>query len=289
MSSFKFQAIGTSWQIDIYESISKAEELRIKRKVLSQIEKFDKSFSRFRNDSWVVKNSKVTGTVTLPKHGYKLLSIYKSFFNASNGLFTPLIGKTLEDAGYDASYTLKPKENIFRPPSFDEAIEFDDKEIIFKKNLLLDFGAAGKGFLVDLVSNLLKNDGIEQYCIDASGDILHKDTHCIRVGLENPADPTLAIGVCELKNQSICGSSGSRRKWSKYHHTINPFTLKSPEDVKAVWVIADSCALADGLATSLFLDPNPKHYNNFNFEYVLLYKDNTAEKSKDFPGELFTS
>jgi thiamine biosynthesis lipoprotein len=109
------------------------------------------------------------------------------------------------------------------------------------------------------------------------------------VGLEHPDDPTLAIGVANVKNRSICGSSGSRRKWDRFHHTINPHTLTSPTEIKAVWTIADTCMLADILSTALFLDPQPDLYKDFNFEYVLLYKDNTAEKSKDFPGELFTS
>lgn len=286
MTSFSFQAIGTSWQIDI--SANKSVSLKIKDKVYKEIEEFDKYFSRFRSDSWVVKCSKSQLKSKLPPNAFDLLTLYKQFYNASGGLFTPLIGKTLEDAGYDSIYFLIPKHSIYKPPAFSKVIEFDKTSITFKANVLLDFGAAGKGFLVDLIAGILQSNGINEYCIDASGDILHKGNGKIRVGLEHPDDPTLAIGVWEIENKSICASSGNRRKWNKYHHTINPFTLESPTEVKAVWVVADNAAISDGLATCLFLDSKLANYKDFKFEYVLLYKDNTVLKSKGFSGELFT-
>ncbi len=288
MYSFKFSAIGTQWQIDFPNSTSKDKLPDLERKIHTRIEEFDLEYSRFRKDSWVTKNSKQTRKVAMPPDLFPMLSLYENVYSLSKGLVTPLIGRTLEEAGYDADYSLIPK-TLTHPPKFHEALEYDTEAITFKKDVLLDFGACGKGYLADIVSSLLEKGGIQEYCIDASGDIIQKGPEVLRVGLEHPDDPTMAIGVAEIKNQSICGSSGNRRKWDKFHHTINPITLSSPTEIKAVWTIAPSCLLADILATALFLDPHPEHYKDFSFEYVLLYKDNTAEKSKGFPGELFTS
>jgi thiamine biosynthesis lipoprotein len=288
MYSFKFPAIGTQWQIDFPNNTSKDKLPELERKIHKRIEEFDLEYSRFRKDSWVTKNSKQAGKVTIPNDLFPMLELYEEVYGLSEGLVTPMIGRTLEEAGYDADYSLVPK-TLTHPPKFHNAIEFNKETITFKEHVLLDFGACGKGYLADIVALIIEKNGIAEYCIDASGDILQKGPEVLRVGLEHPDDPTLAIGVANVKNRSICGSSGSRRKWDRFHHTINPHTLTSPTEIKAVWTIADTCMLADILSTALFLDPQPDLYKDFNFEYVLLYKDNTAEKSKDFPGELFTS
>lgn len=290
MTTFSFPAIGTQWQIDIYSPISSKKLSDLKIRVFARIEEFDQTYSRFKKNSWVIEASKKLHVPQIvPDDFPPLFSLYKSLYQASQGLCTPLIGKLLEQAGYDSDYSLSEK-TLTHPPALENAIQLKGGKIIFKEPVVLDFGAAGKGYLVDIVAKLLTESGIDSFCIDASGDILHKDLKDtkIRVGLEHPDDPALAIGVCELLNKSICGSAGNRRKWGNFHHTINPFTLQSPDEVKATWIVADNASLADGLATCLFLDPNPEHYRDFNFECVLLYKDNSAFISRNFPGELYT-
>lgn len=290
MTSFQFSAIGTQWQIDINSWVTESKLHGLKEKIFDRIESFDKNYSRFRNDSWVTENSYRKGISSVPDDFDNMFRLYEKLYQHSRGLFTPLIGSVMEQAGYDKNYSLKPKK-ITSPPALTQSLTYQKKNLEFKKKVLLDFGAAGKGYLVDIISNHLTDDGILDFTIDASGDIRHasKENKTIRVGLEHPNNPSVVIGVCELSNMSICGSSGSRRRWAEFHHTINPKTLTSPIDIIATWVIADSTILSDALATCLFLDPHPQHYKDFNFECVMLYKDNTAFKSDNFPGELFTS
>ena len=105
--------------------------------------------------------------------------------------------------------------------------------------------------------------------VNAGGDIRTKG-RTLRVGLENPADTTQAIGVAEISNISICGSAGNRRAWDKYTHIINPKTAKSPTETLAVWVVAESTILADGLTTALFFTEPNLLKDKFNFEFFLL-------------------
>ena len=289
MFPLKFDAIGTHWQIDISENVSKNKELRIKNQVIDRINLFDKTYSRFLPDSWVSSTASQKGTHTVPEDFQPLFEIYEKLNSTSNGLLTPLIGKVMEDAGYDRSYTLKQKKELVSPPSFTKTLKLEKNQLTVSENILLDFGAAGKGYLVDIIGELISNDGIKEFCIDAGGDIIVNGSEATRIGLEHPDDPTLAIGVAEIRDQSICGSSGNRRKWGNFHHTINPLTLKSPDEIKSVWVVADKAMVADALTTCLTLDPNPTNYIDFNFEYVMLYKDNRALKSPNFPGEIFSN
>ncbi len=272
----KFEAIGTGWEIDY-------TGLDMERNILDRIDEFDKTFSRFRPDSLVSKMSKKAGVYKMPADGWTMLSFYKDLYDQTDGLVTPLIGNVLEQAGYDASYSLKEK-TIEKPLSWDEALEITKETITIKKPVLLDFGAAGKGYLIDIVGDLLKNSGVSSFSIDAGGDILLSNFDST-IGLENPRDASQVIGTVKLSNGSIAGSSGNRRNWGKFHHIINPQTLKSTEDVEAVWTIGNSAMLADGLSTCLFFVDAKKM--SFNFEYLILYSDFTVKKSNNFPGEIY--
>lgn len=117
----------------------------------------------------------------------------------------------------------------------------------------LDFGAAGKGCLVDEVAEILEKAGVSEYVIDASGDIRQRGDEPQKIGLENPYDTTSVIGVANVQNTSLCASASNRRRWGNdLHHVLDGRTGQPTNNVVATWVVADSTMVADGLATALF-------------------------------------
>lgn len=285
----EFQAIGTSWVIDINQNITTEEESILFDKIMKRISEFDLAYSRFRDDSLVTKMSLVAGEYILPSDADKMISIYKKVYDVTNGLVTPLIGKILVDAGYDASYSLKEKP-LTKPLSWEETMVWQNPKLILNEPALLDFGAGGKGYLVDIVSEILEENGIKNYCVDASGDMRQRSFNqtTLKVGLENPKEPSEVIGVVQILNKSICGSSGNRRKWGNFHHIINPETLSSPKDIEAVWVVSDSTLLSDILTTALFFVKPEVVLKTFDFDYLIIYYDFSITKSEGFKAELFT-
>jgi len=287
-TSFKFEAIGTHWQIDIPQNTDPSKLNSIIEKTTDIIEDFDKAYSRFRADSIVTQMAHKKGKYLLPDNAKALLAFYKELYELTDHSFTPLIGQVLVDAGYDAAYSLTPKK-LYHPPIWEDVIDYDPPEIIMKKPALLDFGAAGKGYLIDIVSDFLKKEGLLYFCVDAGGDIFYynKNKEKLRVGLEHPDNPSQVIGVATIHNQSICASAGNRRKWGEFHHIMDPHTLSSTHQIKATWVIADTALLADAIATCLFF-VEAKKLQKYHFSYALIDKDNRLEASKNFPGEIFT-
>jgi len=222
----------------------------------------------------------------MPDDADKILSIYKKVYDATDGLVTPLIGQVLVDAGYDANYSLIPK-NLVKPLSWEEVLDWHKPVLKIKKPELLDFGAGGKGYLVDIVSEILESFRVNEYCVDAGGDMRQRG-EALAVGLEHPEDLESVIGVAKLTNKSLCGSAGNRRKWANYNHVINPETLTSPKDILAIWTLADDTLTADILTTALsFVSPSvlQKH---FKFDYLMFRADHTIEKSSGFDAEVFT-
>lgn len=285
-SHFSFEAIGTHWDIDIYEALSAEQEGALLSLIRDRIEQFEAIYSRFRPNSLVSKISQAAGKYTMPNDAAVLLAMYQELYTLTGGLFTPFMGQLLVDAGYDPQYSLKQHTELSAPPQWDEVMTYHHPILGVKKPFLFDFGAAGKGYLIDIVATLITKQGIAAFCIDAGGDILHRNDEALRVGLEHPDDTGKVIGVVELKNKSLCGSAGNRRKWQQFHHIINPQELASPKHILAVWVIADSTLLADALATCLFFVPY-SILQKYNFEYLLLRDDYSVERSTGFAAALY--
>ncbi len=287
MAQFTFEAIGTKWRIEARQDLSKEEEALIFSAIKDRIDSFDKAYSRFRADSLVTKMSKKAGNYPLPADAHKMISLYRDIYDLTGGLVTPLVGDLISDAGYDAEYSLKQKQELKAPLKWEEAIEFKSPDLLIKKPVLLDFGAAGKGYLIDLVAQVLEAHGVHEYSIDAGGDIIHRGKEPIRVGLEDPEDLSKVVGVYILGNRSIAGSAGNRRKWGDFTHIIDPKTLRSPTGIMAVWVVADTTILADALSTCLFFVDARSLAGKYRFEYALVRSDRSIEKSADFSGEIF--
>jgi len=283
-----FEAIGTHWDIQVRDVVAESDWKHLLERVDLRIQAFDGAYSRFRPDSLVTQMSRQAGAYNLPPDGYRLLHFYKQLYEVTSGKVTPLIGQVMADAGYDAAYSFQPKQ-LRRPPVWEKALRLNSKTLILKRPALLDFGAAGKGYLVDIVSAMLADAGLHNYIINAGGDILSRSKagESLSVGLENPFDTSEVVGITRLVNQSLCASSGSKRKWGKYHHVIDPTLLESTRTIIATWVIADDTMTADGIATALFFTDPALLRKEFKFSFAVLHEDMALHYSRDFPVQLF--
>ena len=281
--SLQFEAIGTYWSIET--DLPLPNEL--KEKIHSRIEAFDKTYSRFRGDSLISKIAKSAGIYTFPDDARELFEFYKKLYDTTDGKVTPLIGGMLEKAGYDAEYsfTPRPQERIL---SWDEVLDFNGNLLKVDAPVTIDVGAAGKGYLVDIICQLLDEAGFDEYVVDASGDIRHKGVFENKVGLEHPFEAGKVVGVIDIQNKSLCASAVNRRTWGDgQHHIFDPDLMTPTDEIIATWVVADSTMLADGIATALFFTEPAKLRKEFAYEFLRIHKDGAIDYSPAFEGKLF--
>lgn len=279
----QFDAIGTRWVIETAPLLS----VTVQRSIYRRVELFDKIYSRFRDDSLVGRLAKKSGTYTFPEDSIELIKWYRSLYEATDGAVTPLVGDTLSSLGYDKDYSFVQRE-VKRVESWEKSMSWHGATASIRQPVTLDFGAAGKGYLVDILGELLESQGVSEYVIDASGDVRQRGGTPQVIGLEHPDDPTRVIGTATLKNASLCASATNRRRWgSDLHHVIDARTAQPVRDVSATWVVAESTMIADGIATALFFAEPSSLQKCASFEYVRLFADGKVEYSKDFMGELF--
>lgn len=286
----RFAAIGTEWAIEFYNTSTSHITQKLQQSIQARIALFDHQYSRFRDDSLVARMARQAGIYRLPADAKPLLDMYHHLYQLTGGAVTPLIGQVLADAGYDAGYTLRP-QSLRQPPVWDDVLQYKYPELTLKKPALLDFGALGKGYLVDLLAQLLREQGIKAFCLDASGDMSYQQTgRYLEVGLEHPVRSDEVIGVVKLPSgQSLCGSAINRRAWGAYHHIIDPQKLTSPRHILATWAVADTTMLADALTTCLFFVSPELLQTRYTFSYALVYADYSLKHSQDFPAAFFTS
>jgi thiamine biosynthesis lipoprotein len=284
LSDFVFDAIGTQWAITGDSPLT--DEVKVA--VAVRCDEFDRTYSRFRPDSLVRRLASEAGTVEFPADAGPLFEFYHRLYRVTDGAVNPLVGQAVEHLGYDADYSLQRRPGPATVPVWDDVLEVEGATVTARHPVLIDVGAAGKGYLVDLLDGLLTRAGVADYLIDGGGDLIHRGDQACRVALEDPTDPESAIGVANVRDMALCGSAINRRRWGDgLHHVIDTASGEPTTAITATWATADTAMIADGLATALFFTDPARLARDFNFAYVRLPATGGVEYSSNFDGELF--
>lgn len=286
-----YDAFGSHWEITVWDDMPSSHFHALIGEILARSERFEKSFSRFRPTSFVSRlaEEKRIGDIDVPEHFIAMLRPYFQLQSATDGKITPLVGHTLSDLGYDAAYSLTPQKIVRLAPDLSETVAIlGDTHIAVKYPVLFDFGAIGKGYFCDRIADFLRENNIQRFLVNGSGDIVYEGNgEAIHVGLEHPNDTTKVIGSVEMTRDALCASGTNRRRWRNYHHIIDPDTTTSPEHLLATWVRAENAATADLLATALFLaNPNALRIA-IPFEYATLDPTLILHQSPHFDAETY--
>jgi thiamine biosynthesis lipoprotein len=283
MQTWRFEAIGTRWEIETAVELSGTERATVD----GIIDRFDREWSRFREDSAVSQLGREGGTLTAADAG-AMLDAYRELSVATAGAVNPLVGDSLSALGYDAGYSLIASEPLVAPASWTDRLHWTTDALTLDRPATIDVGALGKGRLVDLVLSAL--DGVSgRVVVDAGGDLAVRGGET-RIALEHPYDPARAIGVATIRDQALCASAINRRAWGDgLHHVLDARTGLPVRTWAATWAIAPDAMTADAVATALFFDGGPELAARWGVEWVRMSTDGRAQRSPGCPVEIFTT
>ncbi|MBT2486816.1 MULTISPECIES: FAD:protein FMN transferase [unclassified Microbacterium] len=281
MPGWRFDAIGTRWEIETEIPLSEREQ----EAVLAEIERFDREWSRFRPDSGVTRLGNEGGRLSSPDAA-AMLDIYRELSAATEGAVNPSVADSLSALGYDAGYSLVAAEPVAAPTAWEERVSWTASVVTASAPALLDVGALGKGRLVDLVmAQLAAVPG--NIVVDAGGDIRVRGA-AARIGLEHPYDARRAIGVVTVADEALCASAVNRRAWGDgLHHVLDARTGVPVRTWAATWAIASDAMRADAAATALFFDGGPALAAAWGVEWVRMSTDGRVQRSPGCRAELF--
>ena len=226
------RALGTGIIISSSVPISQ----RVEKRIRAFVDEYESVLSRFRADSLVsrIACAEAGGDFEFPAWAEPLFAIYDEFYAATCGAFDACVGADLLALGYDNSVQFVPESAASASDDSDSWANYrralpvkwgdisrDDGSTTLHANqpVQLDFGAAGKGYFVDLVTQIIKDElGGEMsadcdFLVNAGGDMraCFSDENCqIKVALENPFDTTQAVGVVSIASGALCASSAVR-------------------------------------------------------------------------------
>lgn len=227
------------------------------KQVFVLLREFESRYSRFRegNELWDFNHSE---SMPLSREFYDILSCAKYFHALTDGRFDPSILPALTEEGYrGADY-----ENHSSPSRLHD-LSLDSKTLaaIKPRDLFVDLGGIGKGYIVDQIAAYLGKHHAN-FLMDAGGDIYARggnqkegyDYWAIEV--EHPFPNHEPAALLLLQNMAVATSGRNRRTWMKNgtmkHHLIDPTTGKSAiTDLMTVTVVAPSTVAADIWAKTL--------------------------------------
>lgn len=290
-------------------SSSKPIPQHVQKRIRAFVEEYEHTLSRFRADSLVSRMACADdgGDFEFPEWAGPLFTLYSEFYAATHGAFDACIGADLLALGYNNSVQFVPKSAASASDDSDSwsnyrralpvtwgNISRDCGSATLRTNqpVQLDFGAAGKGYFVDLVTQIIKEElsgdspsnsdsrADFDFLVNAGGDMracFSEENNQIKVALENPFDTTQAVAVASIASGALCASSSARRRWKVKDtsylgkdasgfesnliatHLINALDGIPACDLCASWAYVPSktcdfpTAYADALATALFV------------------------------------
>lgn len=129
-----------------------------------------------------------------------------------------------------------------------------------REGMAVTLDGIAKGQIVDAMAGVLDRCGVEQYLIDAGGDIRTRGTreagHPWTVAVRDPAGQGVYPEALHLEGGAVATSGSYEIHFDDdlaFHHIVDAATGRSPGAVLSVSVRAPTALAADALATTVFV------------------------------------
>lgn len=293
--NFNGFAQGSTYSI-VYENKTNIDPAELRTRVEKLLDNFDLSLSTYKDSSII---SRINRNEDVLPDSFFVEAFRKSAYisEMTNGAFDITVGPLVKSWGFgpDAhkSFTESRRDSLLKLVGMDKVALVNGRLIKSDPRILLDFNAIAQGYSVDVVCRLLDELGIKNFLVEIGGEVRAKGKkagNLWRIGIDKPKDNNLTPGetlqaIIRISDKSL-STSGNYRKFYiedgvKYSHEINPKTgYPARNTLLSASVLADDCAMADGLATAFmvmgkdgtieFLAAHPE------FEAFLVYSDSSG-------------
>lgn len=282
------ETMGTSYHIS-YQLPDDVDETAIQAAIDKRLQDINDSMSTYQADSTISKFNQLgkDTPIAIDSDFSHVLEASRQVYQQSGGAFDPTVMPLIETWGFGSTMTV---ERLQSPPTaleiaqakalvdFESVVQNDNGLIKTKDGIELDFSAVAKGYGVDVIADVLKNNyKIRNYMVEIGGEIatsgVNNQQQPWQIAIDAPIDGstvserqtiTAIRQPMNTTNQMHLATSGNYRNsvvfnGKHYSHTIDPTTGKPiVGGAPSVTVAADSVALADAWATALTAMPYEK-------------------------------
>lgn len=126
--------------------------------------------------------------------------------------------------------------------------------------MAVGLGGFVKGYAVDRAARALREHGYRDFAVNAGGDLYASGRYggdLWRVGIRHPRKAGRELAILPVSGFAVATSGDYERYFTKdgrrYHHILDPSTGYPAAGCQSVTIMARSAALADALATGVFV------------------------------------
>lgn len=266
--------MGTSYKIQLLEVPGEEDPGVLADKVQTILSRLDREiFSTYAPNSELSRlNNHAVGTpFAVSREMLDVLMLARTVFSSTSGAFDPTVGPLVSLWGFGPKMSLTEldlpcssdvEEALSRVGFEHLLIDEASSEVVKTRDVMIDLSAIAKGYAVDQIGRLLDEQGSDSYFIEIGGELKIKgvkaDGSNWVPAIEAPSDRAFEVyEILSNLGQSIAvAGSGDYRNYFevdgvRYSHEIDPRTGRPVRHhLAAAYVIADSAALADALATA---------------------------------------
>jgi thiamine biosynthesis lipoprotein len=247
----------------ISDDLVKAEHLlaEIEQRLLWQRKQWhaweDSDLTRFNRELQRDSDAEIPASLS------DLLRLSREYHDASGGLFNPALGKLIAAYGFhdgdvDAETIAAIRLDI--PDMRDLQID-GDRASSHNPHLQIDLGGIAKGYAIGRIAEFLDSNAIDNYVINAGGDLVIAGSRFgrpWRIGIQNPFAPGVVASL-ELEGRHALFTSGNYAR--RYHlgedlrhHIIDPRSGTSARGQCSATVLGSDPVRTDVAATALMID-----------------------------------
>ena len=140
-------------------------------------------------------------------------------------------------------------------------IDVKQNRVTFKRaGMAVTLDGIAKGFIVDVIADVLRRHKVKDYLINAGGDIrtsgAKEGRHPWTVAVQNPTKNGTYPDTIHVTNAAVATSGSYEIYFDRdqlLHHIVNATTGRSPAECASVSVVAPSTVAADALSTTVFV------------------------------------
>lgn len=257
-----FFAMDTYITFTTYDDNAESTLLQAKKKIVELEQLW--SVTDERSDIYAV-NHAGGQPVMVTDDTAKILSFILDMANRTDGALEPTIYPVLRAWGFTTDEKRIPSgeevTELLKKVGYDKVIQ-DGNTVQLLDGMMIDLGAIGKGYAGDVITEMLKENGITSALLDIGGNIQaignKPDGSDWRLGIRDPFGEG-NVGVLSVRDMAVVTSGSYERYFvgedgKQYGHIINPSTGYPAESgLVSVTVIAKEGKLCDALSTALFV------------------------------------
>ncbi|MDR0453875.1 MAG: FAD:protein FMN transferase [Deferribacteraceae bacterium] len=197
------------------------------------------------------------------ENDYRLIS--ENHFNSAVLTVSALYGFPEGPFAVPANDKLEEAKMLFRSNNINIFTDNKTGKHYAKGNgLKIDLGAFAKGWIVDNISTYLKSNGINNFIVNAGGDLFaggeKERDKAWHIGIKDPDNKKPYITVARLSGKALATSGVYERYFinengERISHIFDGINGEPVNNYKSLSVIADTAELADAFSTIYFLMP----------------------------------